>query len=126
MTPSTPAAPGRRAAYGRGRGAETQAALWLRLKGYRILARRLATPVGEIDLIARRGRTIAFVEVKARPTAEAALLALRPRQQARIVRAAQSFLARHPAAAGCDLRFDVIVVVPRRLPRHLPGAFTAD
>jgi len=116
----------RRAAYGRGLGAETRAALWLRLKGYRILAQRFAAPVGEIDLVARRGRVLAFVEVKARPTADAALFAVRRRQQRRIVRAAEAFLARHPAFAACDLRFDVITVAPRRWPRHLPGAFTAD
>lgn len=119
-------APGRRAAYGRGLGGEGRAALWLRLKGYRILARRYATPVGEIDLIARRGRTVAFVEVKARPTEEEALCALQPHQRRRIVRAAEAFLARHPAAAGLTLRFDLMVVVPRRLPRHLPDAFSAD
>ncbi|HVV93535.1 MAG TPA: YraN family protein [Hyphomicrobiales bacterium] len=116
----------RRAAYGRGLGAEGLAALWLRLKGYRVLARRFATPVGEIDLVVRRGGTVAFVEVKARPSVEEALYALQPRQQARIVRAAEAFLARHPALAQGNLRFDVILVVPRRLPRHLPGAFAAD
>jgi putative endonuclease len=120
------ATPARRAAYGRGLSAESRAALWLRFKGYRILARRLATPVGEIDLVARRGRVLAFVEVKARASVEEALFAIGRRQQQRIVRAAGAFLARRPALAGCDLRFDVIAVAPRRWPRHLPGAFTAD
>jgi putative endonuclease len=103
--------------------AETLAAWWLRLKGYRILARRHATPVGEIDLIARRGRTLAFVEVKARPDGRTARHAIAPRQRRRIARAAEAYLKRRPALATCTLRFDAVLIVPRTRPRHIPNAF---
>src|SRR5690606_25123476 len=73
-----------------GRRAESFAALWLRLKGWTILARRLRTPVGEVDLVARRGRTLAFVEVKARATAEAAAQALDEYRLRRVVAAAEA------------------------------------
>ncbi len=116
----------RRAAENRGRRAETLAAWYLRLKGYRVLARRYKTPVGEIDLIVRRGRQIAFVEVKARAAADDGLLAVTPAGRRRIARAAELWLASHPAAAGLGLRFDVVVAAPRRWPRHLPGAFDGD
>jgi putative endonuclease len=116
----------RQAAENRGRRAETIAAWFLRLKGYRVLARRYKTPVGEIDLIARRGRQVAFVEVKARGTQDDAILAVTPAGRRRIARAAAVWLAAHPAAAGLDLRFDVILAAPRRWPRHLTGVFDAD
>ncbi|SDG29846.1 putative endonuclease [Limimonas halophila] len=103
--------------------AETLAAWWLRLKGYRILARRHATPVGEIDLIARRGRCLAFVEVKARPDSATARHAIAPRQRRRIARAAEAYLQRRPELHGHDLRFDAVLVVPGRWPQHLPNAF---
>lgn len=109
-----------------GRTAESLAALLLRLKFYRLLERRYKTPVGEIDLIARRGNTIAFVEVKRRPDANAGLAAVTPTAQARLLRAAEAWLARHPEATDCTLRFDVIVVSPRRLPLHLRAAFDAS
>lgn len=115
------------AAERRGRRAERWAVLLLRLKGYRILARRWrsvqGSGAGEIDLIVRRGRLVAFVEVKARPIAADAALALSPRQQARIARGAETFLKRNPAHAGCDLRFDVVLVVPGRLPMHIADAW---
>jgi putative endonuclease len=107
----------------KGRRAETLAAWWLRLKGYRILARRHATPVGEIDLIARRGRCLAFVEVKARPDHTTARHAIAPRQRRRIARAAEAYLQRRPELHGHDLRFDAVLVVPGRRPQHLPNAF---
>lgn len=110
-------------AYGRGRRAERVAAWWLRLKGYRILARGFRVPVGEIDVIARRGRTIALVEVKARPSLDEARQAISSRQRRRIERAAASFLQRHPALAGCDLRFDVVLLAPGRRPHHLVDAW---
>lgn len=110
----------------RGRRAETLAALWLRLKGYRILARRFRTPAGEVDLIARRGRVLAFVEVKARRDFSAAIEAVGRRQRERTVRAALAFLARTPRAAGCDLRFDIVVIRPRRPPHHLVNAWQAE
>jgi putative endonuclease len=116
----------RHAAEQRGRRAETLAAWFLRLKGYRLVARRYKTPVGEIDLIVRRGRTIAFVEVKHRPTMEEATEAATPAGRRRIARAAALWLAKNPAAADRDLRFDVIMVARGRLLRHLAGVFDAD
>jgi len=116
----------RRRAYGRGRRAETIAAWWLRLKGYRILARGFRVAVGEIDLIARRGRTLALVEVKARPDLDTARAAVGPRQRRRIERAAARFLQRHPALAGCDVRFDVVLLAPWRRPHHLADAWRRD
>jgi putative endonuclease len=115
--------PRRRIAEARGRRAETIAALFLRLKLYRILARRYRTPVGEIDLIARRGRTLVFVEVKHRPDAEEATLAVTTRNRQRVARAAALWVAAHPEAATLDHRFDVILTLPRRRPRHLRAVF---
>src|SRR5579883_993109 len=100
----------RRAAYRRGHNGEALAALRLRLVGYRILARRYRTKVGEIDLIARRGGVLAFVEVKRRANAADALEAVSLRSQARIRRAAELFLQRNPELAALALRFDVMVV----------------
>jgi putative endonuclease len=108
----------------RGRGAETIAALFLRLKGYRIVARRVRTPAGEIDLVARRRGVVAFVEVKARQTEVEAAQSISRRQRARIVRAAGHFLAARPDLAGGTARFDAVLVSPRRLPRHLISAWT--
>ena len=116
----------RRKAYGRGRRAETLAAWWLRLKGYRIVARGFRVAAGEIDLIARRGRLLALVEVKARPSLEQAGAAIRPRQRERIARAAEVFLQRHPGLAGLDLRFDVVLLAPGRWPRHLVDAWRLE
>lgn len=113
----------RRQAYGRGLWAESAAAWLLRLKGYRILARRWRTPVGEIDLIARKGRLVVFVEVKRRAVQGAALDALTPRQMRRIERAAFAFLQRNAALADCDLRFDLVVVAPGRRPHHMIDAW---
>lgn len=113
----------RRRAYGRGRRAETIAAWWLRLKGYHILARGFRVPVGEVDLIARRGRVLALVEVKARGSLAAAGEAVTSRQRRRIARAAAAFLQRRPEFAGHDLRFDVVLIAPCRRPRHLVDAW---
>jgi putative endonuclease len=113
----------RRKAYGRGRRAETLAAWWLRFKGYRILARGFRVAAGEIDLIARRGRLIALVEVKARPTLDQARNAILPRQRERIARAAEVFLQRHPELAGLSLRFDVVLLAPGQRPHHLANAW---
>lgn len=118
--------PRRVAAYRRGLFGETLAAWLLRIKFHRILARRYKTPAGEIDLIARRGRTIVFVEVKHRPTEAGGLEAVGHNSRRRIVRAAELWLAAHPDAAGFDLRFDLVVVVPGRLPRHVPAVFDAE
>ena len=104
----------------RGRTAETLAALWLRLHGWRILARRARAPGGEVDIIARRGRTLAFIEVKARSTEDAAGFALDAFRLRRVVTAAER-LAPTYMRAGDDLRVDAIFIVPGRLPRHLPN-----
>ncbi|MFC4352367.1 YraN family protein [Fodinicurvata halophila] len=110
----------RHAAWLRGRRAEALARLWLRMKGYRILAQDLRTPVGEIDLVVRRGRVVAFVEVKYRGAHEQALASISDRQRRRIERAAEFFLARNPGCADALLRFDGLLLAPGRLPRHLP------
>jgi putative endonuclease len=107
----------RRAEQG-GRRAETLAAWCLRLKGYAILAQRVRTPVGEIDLVARRGRTLVFVEVKARTTASDAALALDEYRLRRVAAAAEALAPRY-ARPGDDIRIDAVVIVPRRLPRHI-------
>ena len=99
-------------AYRSGVFAESLVALLLRLKGYRIVARRYKTPVGEIDLVALKGRRLAFIEVKRRKTREDAAWTLPARQRRRIVRAAQYRLARHPDYAGHDIAFDVVLAAP--------------
>ncbi|MBT3916730.1 MAG: YraN family protein [Rhodospirillaceae bacterium] len=103
--------------------AEHIAAALLRLKGYRILARQLRSPLGEIDIIARRGRTLAFIEVKARTTMTQAIEAVNFRQRGRIERAALAYTADHPNFAEFDLRFDLIAIAPWQMPRHLPNAW---
>jgi len=109
-----------------GRRAEAKALWFLRLHGYRVLARRVRTPRGEIDIVARRGGTVAFVEVKARQSAAAAMEAVTPRQRRRVERAAQWFLAGRPDLAGLDVRLDAMFVVPGRLPVHLRDAWQAE
>lgn len=113
-----------------GRAGEFIAALLLRLKGYRVLARRFSlgagTGAGEVDLIARRGRTLVFVEVKTRAGLDVAALAILPGQRRRIVRAAEAFLAGRPDLSGLEVRFDAILVAPGRIPRHISGAWRAD
>lgn len=118
-----PADPRRIAADRRGRGAEWRCVWRLRLAGYRILARRLRTPMGEIDIVARRGQLLVFVEVKARGTADDAADALTEPQWQRIARAAEMFIARHPALARCAIRFDAMLVTPRGWPRHIVDAW---
>lgn len=112
----------RQAAEKRGRVAETIAAFWLRLSGWRILARRARVPGGEVDLIARRGRTVAFVEVKARSSADAAALALDEYRLRRVATAAERLAPRY-VRPGDDLRIDALFIVPGRLPRHLPNVW---
>jgi len=112
-----------RAAQRHGLLAETLCAWTLRFKLYRILARHWRTPVGEIDLVALRGRTVAFVEVKARASLTGAAEALLPRQRQRIARAAAHFMLTRPDLVGFDQRFDVMLVAGGRLPVHLVNAW---
>src|SRR5712664_2782883 len=120
------ASPERVAAFRTGLSAESRAAAYLMAKGYRILARRFRTPHGEIDIVAKRRNLIAFVEVKARASLDDAAYAVTPRQQRRIIDAAQAWLMAHPEHADFDLRFDAVLIAPRRLPRHLLAAFDAS
>jgi len=113
----------RRRTYDRGRWAERLATLWLELKGYRILAARFRTPWGEADLIAKRGNVLAVVEVKRRDTLADALEAVGPHAQARIAAAARGFLTRRPELADLTMRYDVMAILPRSLPRHIRGAW---
>jgi putative endonuclease len=111
-------------AYRSGVFAETVVAALLRLKGYVIVARRYKTPVGEIDLVALKGKRLAFVEVKRRKTAEDAAWTLPAKQRRRIVRAAQYWLAGHPDFTGYDIAFDVVLAAPWAWPRYIENAFS--
>ena len=95
----------------------------LRLRGWRIVAADWRCPSGEIDILARRGRVLAIIEVKSGPDLASAAGALLPRQRQRIARAASAFLATRPDLADLAPRFDVMLVAPRRAPRHLPDAW---
>jgi putative endonuclease len=116
----------RQLAFRTGISAESRAAALLVAKGFRILARRWKSPVGEIDIIARRRHLLAFVEVKARETLDEAAWSVTERQRARIIAAAEAWLARNADARIRDIRLDVILVAPGRLPRHIVGAFDAS
>lgn len=109
-------------AFSAGRIAESVAGLFLRLKGYRIRAMRFKTPVGEIDIIAEKGGSLIFAEVKWRPRYGDAAEAITPRQRQRVSRAASWYLARHGGAAA-PARFDAVLVVPWRLPVHIKNAW---
>ena len=115
--------PERVAAFRLGLSAESRAAMLLIAKGHRILARRWKTPVGEIDIVARRRRDLVFVEVKARNRLDEAAEAVTERSKSRIVAAAEYWLAQHPDDARCYIRFDVILVAPGKMPRHIVNAF---
>ena len=119
LTPS----PQRVAAFETGISAESKACVYLIAKGYRILARRFRTPHGEIDVVARHRSGLVFIEVKAREVLDDAAYAVTPRQQARIISAAEVWLMTHPDHANLDCRFDVILIAPKHLPRHLKAAF---
>ena len=106
--------------------AEWLAAAFLAMKGYRILARKFVVAGGEIDLVARRGGVIAFVEVKARPDFDNALMAIDSIKRRRIARAARIWLARNPGAMNATLRGDAVLIAPRRWPRHIEAAFELE
>jgi putative endonuclease len=126
LPPAKVAAPARVAAFRTGLSAEVRAAAYLMAKGYRILAKRFRTRYGEIDLVARRRDLLVFVEVKARASLDDAAYAITPRQQRRIIDAAQAWLMAHPEHGELELRFDAVLIAPRRLPRHLLAAFDAS
>ncbi|HQZ13903.1 MAG TPA: YraN family protein [Devosia sp.] len=126
MTPRSPSKPKtreRRKAEDFGRRGEAIAAGLLRLKGYRIRETRVKTPVGEIDIVAERFGTTAFVEVKTRSRAGGDFDPLLAVDRGRIIRAAHLYVARHPELAARTLRFDIILLAPGRWPRHLVNAF---
>lgn len=113
----------RKRAERRGRWSEWTAALYLMLKGYRILAMRYRVRAGEVDIIARRGELVAFVEVKARRDLMAAVDAVTFASQDRIRAAGDHWLARQPDVARLSLRYDIVAITPWKLPRHYEGAF---
>lgn len=110
-------------AYHRGHRAEWIAATLLWLKGYRILARRFKTPVGEIDIVVRRGRVLAFVEVKQRRTRAEAMESIHAKNQERVMRAAEYYMRACPEYAGLSPRFDAIILVPPFTIVHLDNAW---
>lgn len=119
-----------RAAEKLGRIAEILCLLRLRLTGWHVAAHRLTSKrgsgAGEIDIVAKRGNILAFIEVKARGNETAALDAIGPAQRRRIANAATAYLARHPQWSGCDVRFDAMIVAGGLWPRHIPDAWRMD
>ena len=126
MKAKPPPAPERQSAFKLGLSAETRAAAFLLAKGFRIVARRWRCPAGEIDIVARRGNLLIFVEVKARGKLDEAAYSVTDRQKRRIADAAAGWLAANPNDAMCDMRFDAILVSPRLWPRHITAAFEAE
>jgi putative endonuclease len=118
--------PERQVAFRLGISAESRAAALLIAKGFRILARRFRSPVGEIDIVARRRHLLVFVEVKARERLDDAAWSVTERQRARIIAAAEAWLADHPDPSIQDIRFDAMLVAPGRMPQHIPAAFDAS
>ena len=123
--PSRRPSAARQAAFQVGVSAESRAAAYLTGRGYAIAARRFKSPVGEVDIVARRGRELIFVEVKARHRLDDAAWSVTPRQQKRIVAAAEAWLADHPDDGTCDIRFDVILVARNGRAQHIAAAFDA-
>jgi putative endonuclease len=109
-----------------GRIAETAAMIFLRLKGYRLLARRYRCPMGEVDLIMRKGGTTAFIEVKSRNSIDAAIESVTAHQARRISGAARSYMGRDRIAARQACRFDIVAISPYHWPRHIENAFYGD
>lgn len=119
---SAPSTPARQAAEATGRRGERLAAWWLRLKGWSILDRRVRTPAGEVDLVARKGSLIAFVEVKTRRSAADLDFAIDERRLARVAAAAEVLMPRY-AGPGDDMRVDVLLLAPGTRPRHIENAW---
>jgi putative endonuclease len=119
-------APERQVAFKLGLSAENRAAALLIAKGFRIVARRFRSSAGEIDIVAKRGPLLIFVEVKARARLDDAAWSVTERQKRRIASAASAWLADHPEDSGCDMRFDAVLVAPRSLPQHITGAFETE
>jgi putative endonuclease len=115
-----------REAFHRGHGAERRAAWWLRLKFYRVLAINWRSVAGEIDLIAKRGGTLAFIEVKQRIDRDTATLSLAPQQRARLARAAGLFIAQRPELADLTLRFDLMAFGRMGRPVHMKDAWRPE
>ena len=109
-----------------GSRAEWIAAAWLLAKGYRVLARNFVVRGGEIDIVIRRGATIAFVEVKARKEMQQAVISIQGRKRQRVSRAARVWLTRNPWALGSTFRGDAVFISPWRMPRHLVAAYTLN
>lgn len=120
------ARPEKIAAFRTGLSAESRAAAWLIAKGFRIVARRWKSPLGEIDIVARRRQLLIFVEVKARASLDDAAESVTPRQRRRIAAAAEAWLALNPDDSVRDIRFDAMLIAPGKLPRHIPAAFEAN
>ncbi len=116
----------RQAAFRVGVSAESRAAAYLTGRGYAIAARRFKSRVGEVDIVARRGGELVFVEVKARNRLDDAALSVTPRQQKRIIAAAEAWLADHPDDGLLDIRFDVILVARNGATEHIAAAFDAS
>ncbi len=119
--PAHEPSPERVIAFRTGLSAESRAAAWLIARGYRILARRFRSRVGEIDIIVRRRNLVAFIEVKARASLDDAAYAVTPQQQQRIIAAAQAWLVQNPQFERHELRFDAILVAPGHLPQTSHG-----
>jgi putative endonuclease len=115
-----------REAFHRGHGVERRTVWWLRLKGYRVLAINWRSIAGEIDLIARRGAILAFIEVKQRSDPETAILSLAPQQRARLARAAGLFVAQRPELASLTLRFDLVAFGRMGRPVHMKDAWRPE
>ena len=123
--PSRLARAARQAAFQVGVSAESRAAAYLTGRGYAIAARRFKSRVGEVDIVARRGAELVFVEVKTRYRLDDAAWSVTPRQQKRIVAAAEAWLADHPDDGMRDIRFDVILVARNGRTQHIAAAFDA-
>jgi putative endonuclease len=120
------ARPDKVVAFQLGISAESRAAAFLIAKGFRILARRWKSSLGEIDIVARRRHLLIFVEVKARPNLDEAAESVNARQQRRIAAAAEIWLGANPDGSVRDIRFDAILVAPGKLPRHITAAFETN